>query len=132
MAVLVDSSVWIAAASPKNSECLKLKRMIGVGESILVTRTIQVEVCQGARSEEEFHRLREGFLGFECLEIDDKHWGLAAWNYFSCRKKGLTVSTMDCLIATLAREFRMPLWTLDKAFARMKPIVGFELWLSKR
>jgi predicted nucleic acid-binding protein len=127
MAVLIDSSVWIAAASSKNKECLKLKRLIKSDELIYVARPIQTEVCQGARSESEFHLLWEGFLGFEFLEITDRHWGLSALNYFRCRKKGLTLTTLDCLIATLAGDYRIPLWSLDRAFKKVQPLIGFEL-----
>ncbi len=127
MAVLVDSSVWIAASSPKNNECLELKRMIHKNELIYISRIIQVEVCQGAKSEETFHTLWESFLGFEVLEITDRHWGLSAWNYFACRKKGITPSTVDCLIGTLAKEYRIPLWSLDQIFKKIQPILGFEL-----
>lgn len=128
MAVLVDSSVWIAAAHSKNKECLALKRMIRDDELIYIARPVQVEVCQGARTEEEFHRLWEAFLGFEFLEITDKHWGLSAWNYFRCRKKGLSPSTLDCLIGTLAKEYRIPLWSQDRDFGFLQPVIGFELW----
>src|SRR5580698_7122793 len=105
MAVLVDSTIWISASSPKNKECLQLKRMINKNELIYVAKPIQVEVCQGARSEDEFHLLWESFLGFNFLEVTDLLWGLAAWNYFRCRKKGITLSTLDCLIGTLANEY---------------------------
>ena len=127
-AVLIDSSVWIAAANSKNKECLQLKRLLQKNTSICVLKPIQAEVCQGARSEGEFHQLWEAFLGFEFLEIADKHWGLSAWNYFKCRKRGLTVSTLDCLIATVARENQIPLWSLDKVFQHIQPIIGAELY----
>ena len=128
MAVLVDSSVWITAQNPVRKECLKLKRMILNEELIYIVRPIQVEVCQGARSEEEFHKLWDSFLGFEFLEVTDRIWGLSAWNYFKCRKKGVTLTTLDCLICTIAREYQVPLWTLDKVFKRAQPLVGFELF----
>lgn len=127
MAVLVDSSVWIAASSEKNKECLKLKRRIQSDEPIYIVKPIQVEVSQGARSEEEFHRLWQGFQGFEFLEITDRIWGLSSWNFFRCRKKGITLSTLDSLIATLAREYHVPLWSLDGVFKKVQPILGFEL-----
>ncbi len=127
MAVLIDSSVWIAGASPRNKECLALRRLIQSDELIYSTRLIQVEVCQGARTEEQFHRLWEGFLGFEFLEITDRIWGLSAWNFLKCRKKGITVSTVDCLIATLAHEYRVPLWSLDQVFLKIQRQIGFEL-----
>ena len=126
MAVLVDSSVWIAASSPKNKECMRLKKMIKENEAIFVTRPIQVEVCQGARSENEFQLLWDGFLGFEFLEITTRIWGTSAWNYFRCRKKGITLSTLDCLMATVAREYGVKLWTLDKNLLTSRSILGFD------
>lgn len=125
--MLVDSSVWIAASNPRNRECPDLKRMIRENALILVARPIQTEVCQGARSEAEFRQLWEAFLGFEFLEVTDRHWGLSAWNYFKCRKKGITLSTLDCLIGTLAAEYRVPLWSVDQIFKRIQPLLGFEL-----
>jgi len=128
VAVLIDSSVWIAGADLKNPECLRLKQLIGKNELIYVTRPIQVEVCQGARTEEEFHKLWDAFLGFEFLEISTRHWGTSAWNYFRCRKKGKTISTIDCLIGTLSSEYGVPLWTLDKGLAGVKGLIGFDLF----
>ncbi len=125
MAVLVDSSVWIAAARPRNPECLELKRMIRGGELLHILRPIQTEVCQGARTEVEFHRLWDSLLGFEFLEITDRHWGLAAFNYFRCRKAGLTLGTLDCLIGTVAADYRVELWTLDRTLKRARSVLGF-------
>ena len=128
MAVLIDSSVRIAAAIPKNRECALLKKLIQRNELIYLTRPIQVEVCQGARSEEEFHKLWDAFLGFEFLEITTRHWGVSAWNYFRCRKKGKTVSTLDCLIGSLSTDYGVPLWTLDKGLLGARDIIGFDLY----
>lgn len=128
MAVIVDSSVWIAAQSPTKKECLRLKRLILREEIIYIVKPVQVEICQGARSEEQFHKLWDSFLGVEFLEITDRIWGLSAWNYFKCRRKGVTLTTLDCLIATVAREYQVPLWTLDKIFKRVQPMIGFELF----
>ena len=128
MAVLVDSSVWIAAARPRNPECLHLKRLIRAGEPIYVTRVIQMEVSQGARSETELRDLWDALEGFPRIEVEEKHWALCAWNYSRCRKRGITPSSIDCLIATVAAGARIPLWTLDRAFDDMQPVVGFERW----
>lgn len=128
MSVLVDSSVWIAAAHPKNQECLALQRLIRKNELIHVIRPVQVEVCQGARSPEEFHKLWDAFLGFSFLEVNDAHWGKAAWNFFTCRKRGITLSTLDCLIGTIAAEYRVPLWSVDRIFEKAQPVLKFDLF----
>ena len=131
MSVLVDSSVWIAAQSLKNKECFQLKKMIKKGELIFVALPIQTEVCQGARTELEFRKLWDAFLGFPFLELNADHWAISAANYFKCRQKGVTPTTMDCIIATLASHHRIPLWSLDKNFERMQSIIGFELYKPK-
>jgi len=128
MAVLVDSSVWIAASSSRNKECLQLRRLLEGDELLCYIPPIQVEVCQGARSEVEFHRLWEGFLGLNRLEIEDRYWGLSAWNYLKARQKGIAASTIDCLTATVAKESRVALWSLDRDFPRLQKIVGFETY----
>ena len=127
MAVLIDSSVWISAQVSKNPEFLALRRLIAQNELIYITDLIQVEVCQGAKTEALFHRLWDGFMGFDRLLVQDHHWNQTAWNFFKCRKKGLTLSTIDCLIGTLASDYRVPLWTLDRHFEKSQPIIGFEL-----
>lgn len=128
MAVLVDSSVWIEAANPKGKTKSKLSKLINGSETICYTNPIQAEVCQGARSQREFEQLWDAFLGFQLLAVQPHHWELAAWNYFRCRKKGVTVSTVDCLIATIARDYRTPLWTLDKLFKKTQPVIGFDFY----
>jgi len=126
--ILVDSSVWIAAQNSRNSECLKLKRMIREGSDLAIIRAIQVEVTQGARTEELFQRLWEGFLGFKILEIEERHWLESALNYFNCRRAGLTVGTLDCLIATVARSNNAKLWTVDKQLRRVANTIGVGLF----
>ena len=128
MAVLIDSSVWIAGANPRNPVCLRLKQLIKKNELIYLTRPIQVEVCQGTRTEAEFHNLWDAFLGFEFLEISTRHWGISAWNYFRCRKKGKTLSTIDCLLGTLSAEYGVSLWTLDKGLIGVRDLIGFDLF----
>lgn len=128
MAVLVDTSVWIDGSRSNSRTSVQLKKMIEDGEPIFIIRPIQVEVCQGARAEEEFHKLWNAFLGFQSLQITDKHWGMSAWHFFKCRKRGFTVSTLDCLIATICREYQLPLWSFDKIFPKIQKIIGFEIY----
>ena len=104
--------------------------MIAAGDRIYVTRVVQMEVTQGARTEAEWQRLWDAFDGFPLLELEDRHWALASSNYFRCRKRGVTPSSVDCLIATLAADYRVPLWTLDRAFADLQPVIGFERWVG--
>jgi predicted nucleic acid-binding protein len=62
------------------------------------------------------------------LAARGRHWDLAAWNYYRCRKKGITLSTLDCLIATVAKEYGVEFWSLGRSFERIAPIIGMERW----
>ncbi|MBI2605126.1 MAG: PIN domain nuclease [Deltaproteobacteria bacterium] len=125
MSVLVDSSVWIAAQNPRNKECLQLKRLLKSEAEIACIRPIQAEVCQGARSPEAFHRMWDSMLAFRFFEVTDRIWGKSAWNFFLCRKNGITPTTLDCLVATVAREHSLKLWSLDRDFKGMRRIIEF-------
>lgn len=128
MGVLVDSSVWIDASRKSSKLGPKLSKLILGEETVFYTKIIQTEVAQGARTHTEFQTIWENFLGFDELVVWDEHWEQSAWNYFRCRKKGLTTSTVDCLIATLSVTYRVPLWTHDKLFLQLQPIIGFDLY----
>ncbi len=125
MSVLVDSSIWIQAQNPRNGECIHLKKLITQGELIYITEIIQVEVSQGARNEELFFKIWDSFLGFPNLKVTDDIWLKSAQNFFKCRKKGITPTTIDCLIATTAKYYDVPLWTADKGMKLLSQIVGF-------
>ncbi|MGE4232544.1 MAG: PIN domain-containing protein [Bacteriovoracia bacterium] len=128
MAIFVDSSIWIAASNKRNKEFSELSKLIKQDEPLLLIRAIQTEVCQGARTELQFHQLWNAFLGFHFVDVEDRHWGASAWNYFKCKKKGITLGTLDCLIGTMAKESSAPLWTLDKTLLRASSVIGFEIY----
>lgn len=129
MDVLVDSSVWIAADRPRSKEHKQLIAMInGNTHNACVCALIRTEVCQGAREQGQFDLLWNGFKGYVDLPILEEHWEQSAWNFFRCKKRGLTLSTIDCLIATLSSSYRVPLWSIDKVFKHMHDVVSFELF----
>lgn len=128
MAALVDSSVWIAAQKSTTTEFFHLKKMIQENESLYTCSFIQVEVSQGARTEELFHKIWDSFLGFPHLEMTEDIYIRSAIHYFQCRKKGLTLTTIDCLIATLAKYYDVPLWTLDKGLLKSHRVINFKIF----
>lgn len=126
--MLVDSSVWISASRSGTPESNDLKTLLlNQNKEIYTTKLIQLEVSQGARTSEQFTVLWEGFENLKLLSIENQHWKQSATNFFKCRKKGITISTIDCLIATLAQQYNVTLWSLDKVFKQIAPILGVEV-----
>ena len=126
--MLVDSSVWISASKVGTLESKLLKSLLlDESKDVFTCRIIQLEVSQGARTRHQFSVLWEGFQNLKMLPIQDLHWKMSALNFFKCRKKGLTVSTIDCLLATMSQQYHIPLWSLDNVFVKMAPILGIEV-----
>ena len=129
--VLVDSSVWIAASRKDSPQAKSLGRLLRADEvEVYTTELIRVEVTQGARTTEEFERLWLGLNALQPLSFSENSYQKSAWNYFRLRKQGISIATIDCLIGTLAAEHKVSLWSLDKVFKRISPLLGFELFGS--
>lgn len=127
-AALVDTSVWIdffaARPGPAGRE---LQRMIAAAEPVVLTGIVVTEILQG------LHRdvaTIEKFLGqWDLIEPEGLNtYAHAAELYRQARSHALTLTTVDALIATLAIENRIQLFTLDKDFARLARWVPLELY----
>lgn len=115
--VLVDSSIWIAhfrdpAAGFKNA----LRDLVDA-DLAAVAGPIAYEVLQGAKSPKEFQTLREILQDLPWLPAKGTTWVAAAGMSAGLRRRGLTLPMTDILLATLAREHRCRIWSLDPHFA---------------
>jgi predicted nucleic acid-binding protein len=128
--ILVDSSVWIdffsSSPGPGGGE---LRRMIEDSEPVALTGVVVTEVLQGltrdARAIEQF--LRQ----FEMLEPGDfETYRVAAAIYRTARGKGISLTTIDSLLAAIALEHNASVFTLDKDFSRIALVTRLALyWL---
>ncbi len=130
--ILVDSSVWIDFFSftpgPAGSE---LRRMIADAEPFALTGLVVTEILQGLTK------------GATHIERYLSHWQLlepkgfgtyreAAAIFRLARAKGLTLTTIDALIAAIALEHSASMFTLDKDFAGIARITGLLLYSVPR
>jgi predicted nucleic acid-binding protein len=126
--ILVDSSVWIDFFSSKPGPGGgELRRMIEVTEPFALTGVVVAEVLQGlTRDAGQI----EGFLaqwemlvpkGFETYRE-------AAEIYHRARARGISLTTIDTLIAAIALEHGASVFTLDKDFSRIVRMTGLELY----
>lgn len=122
--MIVDSSVWIDFLARKRGRAwLLLQRAMRDRERIFVTPIIVQEVLQGARDEAEFSLLRNSLRPVSRLEPADGMAAAiaAAHLYARCRWAGVTIrSPLDCLIAVVAIEHRMPLLSEDRDFSAIR------------
>ncbi len=118
--VLVDTSGWICYFAKKRYE--EAKKAIGglLDEDRAATcGPILLELVQGARDQKEKETLEEYFQGVHWLPVQDRHWHGAADMAYELRRKGITPSAIDALIATLAVDYQCILLHRDSDFERI-------------
>ena len=130
--ILVDTSVWIDFFRPAPGAAgAELRRMIEQAEHFALTGVVVTEILQGLKRDvqrvERFLSLWELIepRGFStCRE--------AAAILRLARSKGISLTTMDTLIAAIALEHRAILFSLDKDFSRIARLTALPLYSLPR
>lgn len=115
--VLVDTSAWICFFERKGFIGLKktISTLLDEGR-VAMAGPILVELVQGARTMAEKKSLERNIKGLHWLRIENKHWRKAADLSFALRRKGLTISAIDGLIAVVAISYNCQLLHQDSDF----------------
>lgn len=119
--ILVDSSVWVdffsSSPGPAGAE---LRRMIEDSEPFALTGIVVAEALQGlTRDSTPIERFLEQWDMLETAGFDT--YRRAAELYRLARGKGVTLATIDTLIAAIALEHGASVFTLDQDFSRIAP-----------
>ena len=117
--ILVDSSIWIDFFSSRpGAGGAELRRMIEEGEPFAITGVVVAEVLQGLVRDAA---IIERFLSqWDMLEPSGfETYRSAAAIYRRARAKGITLTTIDSLIASVAVEHGASVLTLDHDFYRI-------------
>ena len=125
--ILVDTSVWIdffsSSPGPGGGE---LRRMIEEVEPFVLTGVVVTEILQGLRR--DVQRIEHFLSLWDLLEPRGfSTYREAAAISRLARSKGISLTTIDTLLAALALEHRASLFTLDKDFSRVARITSLQL-----
>lgn len=128
--ILVDSSVWIdffsRSPGPAGQE---LQRLITSAEPFALTGVVVTEVLQGVtRNSVEIENFLSGWTFLEPNGISTYREAAALFRL--ARARGVTVSTIDAVIAAIAFEYSASVFTLDRDFFHLARIGGFSLYSS--
>lgn len=125
--ILVDTSVWIDffSRSPGRAGS-ELRRMIDEVEPFALTGAVVTEVLQGLTR--DVNRIERYLSLWEMLEPR----GFSTYREASAisrlaRSKGISLTTIDTLIAAIALEHQASLFSLDKDFSRIARITALRL-----
>ncbi len=100
--VFVDTSAWICFFARKGFA--EIKQAIGTlldENRVAVAGPVVIELLQGCRNVQKKTTIEGCLQGLQWLPIKDHHWSYAAQLAFDLRRKGITVSAMDVLIASV-------------------------------
>lgn len=125
--ILVESSVWIDffSSSPGRAGA-ELRRMIAEAEPFAVTGVIVAEVLQGlTRDVNQIERYLSQWEMLEPRGFSTYHDDAAIFRL--ARRKGVTLTTIDTLIAAIALDHGATVFTLDRDFARIARLTRLPL-----
>jgi predicted nucleic acid-binding protein len=115
--VLVDTSAWICFFSRRRFEDIKKTLCTLLDEDrVAIAGPILVELIQGTRTAEEKETIKTLTRGIHWLSVSDDHWHKAAEMAFALRRRGITSSAIDTLIAILAIDHGCVLLQKDSHF----------------
>ncbi|TAN45871.1 MAG: PIN domain-containing protein [Nitrospirae bacterium] len=126
--ILIDTSIWIAYFKASNPAIVELVENIMTVAEICVPRVVLAELTQGARTEQEVFAIGEFVGAFTILDQKDETWDKTGKLSFQMKRKGISISLVDCYIAVIANENQCKLLTLDKHFKEIKRFIKIELF----
>jgi predicted nucleic acid-binding protein len=126
--ILVDSSVWIDFFNHAPSRAGKeLRRMISDAEPLALTGVVVTEILQGLTR--DVTQIERHLAMWDMLEPTGfSTYREAASLFRLARSKGLSLTTIDTLVAAIALEHRATLFTLDKDFLRIARLTHLPLY----
>jgi predicted nucleic acid-binding protein len=117
--ILVDTSVVIDYANGRDAKLNGLLPTLPAA----VCGVVRAEVLHGARNAADRQNMLSVLAGFQQVLIPDVLWDVVGDNLATLRAAGVTVPLPDAVLVTLAIDRDVELWTRDKHFALMQPVL---------
>lgn len=127
--LLTDSSAWVEYLRATGSRAdLRIRELIG-SDRLAVTEPVVMEICAGAKRDDQERRLRELLLRYPVLHVDPRlDFDLAVSIYRNCRAAGITPrGLIDCMIAAVALRHGAALLAFDRGLAAIARVVDLPL-----
>lgn len=103
--ILVDTSAWILSFKESGNQKLKdyLKEVIDF-DRVVIANIVILELLQGCRDKKEYESLKSRLDILLLYKLTDISWFIAYETGFLLKRKGLTIPTIDIIIASIAKE----------------------------
>jgi predicted nucleic acid-binding protein len=117
--ILVDTSIWVRSLRRNFPRERQVVADLIDRDLIATTDIVVAEVLQGARSEADFQELADKMGALNFFHADEGAWLNAAKLSFELRRRGLTTALSDLVIATVALEHNLEVYSVDSDFERV-------------
>lgn len=124
--ILVDTSIWIELLAGKPRRPLREEDLL----RFVTCGPVVQEVLQGLKPGPQSDAFRRAFLAIPIVSdpIPLALFVSAAEIYQQGRRRGITIrSSVDCLIAAIAIDNRVPVWHRDRDFNAIARYTGLEV-----
>jgi len=117
--ILVDSNIIIDYWRQPND----IIKKILLENDVYICGIIKTELLYGSKDVNQYHKIIEAISDFPIIDLYPLFWDELGYNLFTLKKSGITVPIQDTMIATLAINYDLKLWTNDKHFFHIKSIL---------
>lgn len=114
--VLIDTSVWVNFLNKKDSPVSRPLKELLRGELCCYTDIIELELIRGAKSKKEIETIDKLLNVLNYYETKKEYYRKAGEMGYTLVRKGHTIGIIDLLIAQVAIENNLSLFTLDNHF----------------
>src|SRR5262245_6856175 len=118
--ILVDTSVIIAYLKKPDPKVLSLFHV----HQAAICGITRAEVLHGARNAADRQRLLNQLNVFTQVAIPDSVWDAVGDALAALRAAGVTVPFPDAVLACVAIEYGIELWTRDQHFTLMQAVLS--------
>lgn len=115
--ILIDTSAWIESFKKTGNKSLQ-QLIIKILDSsqVATTNIIILELLQGCRDKKEYADMKRRLESLELLPANGKVWEMAYYAGYNLKKNGITIPTIDLIIASIAKAYDYTLIHHDKHF----------------
>ena len=114
--LLIDTSVWVDFFRKKDSPIsMKVREYLKLNQ-VCYTGPILVELYQGAKTQREIEILDQLFDTISYVDITRKHYHQSGMVSQKAAREGKLFSTIDVILAVLAHDEGLSLFSLDRHF----------------